>query len=62
LVRQQYITTNILSGGQVRILPIFPECQEGVLSFRNIIRGDLSECKTSLNILKSSFLLKRAPF
>jgi len=62
LVWQHHITTNILSGGQVRILSIFPEWREGVLSFRNITRGDLSECKTLLNILKSSFLLKRVPF
>jgi hypothetical protein len=62
LVWQHYVTTNILSGGQGRILSIFTEWREGVLSFRNITRGDLSECKTALDILKSSFLLKEGSF
>jgi len=62
LVWQHHITTNILSGGQVRILSIFPEWREGVLSLRNVTRGDLSECKTLLNIPKSFFLLKKVPF
>jgi hypothetical protein len=48
--------------GRLEFFPFFQSGVRGVVSFRNLTRGDLSECKTVLNILKSSFLLKRGPF
>jgi hypothetical protein len=49
--------------GRLEFFPFFQSGERGgALSFRNITRGDLSECKTVLNILKSFFLLKRGSF